>query len=497
MGGGAGFLAAGWGAIPGAVIGSAAAGAEQRNYCDGKFDITETIIDGVSGGVGAATALATGGTLAAPASSSTRAVAGWAIRESLRLMAPAAMQNSTRQSLEVLAEKKDEIDYFELSSNMAAGGAVGKLFPKVPLTPNRESLNKRPRLQKVDEKVPSEPFAQPSQAGGQIPERKVSVSPLLTQPLPQKITQVANYRHETQSGDVIYSGRHVRVWQKKDRILIVFTENTKDISYSNPQREIVDVLKRPNLSHDQVHLFRHQTSKAQTLMNRPLIESIGHKTSSSGEPIYFSQNLDEETQRWIRSLPGFYPRNSTISVPNLWGDGKTGTAKLFGSRAEGIPKRDSDYDVVISDEHLVNSLKRPFPIDIMDSLQKAKLPYDGMPKYLKLTGKWSDSVWKKLGGDEGVEMAKERILQQLRAEHPGANSDNLSLFLHTPSNVSKEGWGIRLLMSKEDFEGHFKAFAGRYGEDTAREKLMKVNALTIVPRNSPGAYERDLLTDLK
>jgi hypothetical protein len=111
------------------------------------------------------------------------------------------------------------------------------------------------------------------------------------------------------------------------------------------------------------------------------------------------------------------------------------TAKLFGSRAKGIPRPESDRDVLISDPELARAVPRPFFDEILDPRKC------GPERFFNAAYQWSQIYLRAIGGNQRFETLKTAAKEQLEFS---ADNEHIDLFLHLPPVYGDMIWAVRM-----------------------------------------------------
>ena len=119
---------------------------------------------------------------------------------------------------------------------------------------------------------------------------------------------------------------------------------------------------------------------------------------------------------------------------------------LFGSRASGTARPDSDWDMAIVDDALLKKIPRPWPFIDPRNTQVGNDMAARMRHFYTLWQAWSLQTLEQLGGDDGVRGLKERARRAAAATYPEIGDGIIDLFLYTPTQLDPKVWAIRLTL---------------------------------------------------
>lgn len=163
--------------------------------------------------------------------------------------------------------------------------------------------------------------------------------------------------------------------------------------------------------------------------------------------------------------------------------------RLFGSHKLGCARPDSDIDVMLVEDDLVELLlPKPIPHD-----EPGFYAADTPPAYHhQRKREWSRQLWERLGGDDGVAQMADLAARHIATLVDPFERERMQLFLYVPPRVSPELWAIHLAW--EDYNAHLDfacAFAEKHAADdpALRDEVAAVLASELGNRRRAEAIE--------
>ncbi len=168
---------------------------------------------------------------------------------------------------------------------------------------------------------------------------------------------------------------------------------------------------------------------------------------------------------------------------------------LFGSRLSGKAGPQSDYDVFLaSEEFAANVVPQPLPHDQPRFYESSF----GIVNHHQAKRSWSNELWKRLGGDQGIGRFRELAAQDLRNRFPDITPDRVDLFLHIPKPVSSEVYAVRLAWDADlaRFDFAYDALRQHLGESPELKVFFEQLSKKSLPRRLQAIEIEKRLTEL-